>query len=273
MYLVDSEIRDLIEKNNLIENHSNDKISNICYDLRIENIIIPDKKENKEEYKNNTIYELNPGEVVFVSTIENLKMPNDLCGVIVEKNSLIRLGLSISSPVYQPGHHTKVFIRVQNISNSKIVLEKGKSIASIMFYKLSKSPDKPYEGYFSEEFEFTGVSNYSKELPKIKEINKKVETMENIEKNIYGNVMLLVTIFIGMFSLINLNLNFISSIKNNVLMVICFNLMSLGCIGGLVSFISLLLPNKKGTRIGLFIATGVLLIISIALYFISNYIQ
>ena len=267
MYLVDNQIKELIETKGLIENSSGNNISNICYDLRIENIIMPNN--SNDNYRDNTIYQLNPGEVVFISTIENINMPNNLCGIVVEKNSLIRLGLNISSPVYQPGHHTKIFIRVQNISDSIITLEKSMPVCSIMFYELSKTPDTPYNGDFSDEFRFTGVSNYSKELPKTKELDKKVENIKNIEKSIYGNVMLLVTIFIGMFSLINLNINFISSKQNDILLLICYNLISIGSIGALVSFISLLLPSKKASKIILFSISLILLVSAIFLYFFA----
>ena len=39
------------------------------------------------------------------------------------------------------------------------------------------------------------------------DIEKKVDTVKNIEKNVYGNVLSIMGIFIGIFSLVNVNLS------------------------------------------------------------------
>lgn len=59
-----------------------------------------------------TPYQLKPHETVFVKAKEGLKMPNNLVGRIIEKNSVMRLGLQVSGPLYQPTHQTAIFLRV-----------------------------------------------------------------------------------------------------------------------------------------------------------------
>ena len=62
------------------------------------------KEVEKDEYV------LSSNDFVYIKTYESLCMPNDLCCNVVEKNSLMRLGLKVDGPLYQPGHKTNVFL-------------------------------------------------------------------------------------------------------------------------------------------------------------------
>ena len=88
-------------------------------------------------------------------------MPNNLVGKIIDKNSQIRRGLLVSAPVYQPGHKTRIFIRVTNLSDKDITLNRGEQIASIMFEELDGEPKNLYNGAFVDEYEYKGLSSYS----------------------------------------------------------------------------------------------------------------
>ncbi|SFF03732.1 dCTP deaminase [Trichococcus pasteurii] len=168
MYLADNHILKLIEDSKVIEPFDKKKLGASGYDLTIESIILPDKKEEVDKY------DLNAGQIVFVSSEEILTMPNDHVGLIVQRNSSIRLGLAVAGPVYQPGHRTKVFLRVTNLSSNTITLSKGESVASIMFEKLSCEPSKPYDGTFSDEFSYSGIGDYHDiKLPSLSTLEKK----------------------------------------------------------------------------------------------------
>lgn len=264
MYLSDSEIRESATNRGLIEHCVPDNISSISYDLRIENIFSPDDKDKKH-----TSYILEPGETVFIASIENINLPHDCLGIIIQRNSCIRMGLSLASPVYQPGHHTKIFTRVTNISQNKIILRSGDSIASMMFYKLGQDVENPYDGPYVDEFDFRGVGGFhSTKIPDIIDIKEKVDSIKDIEKNMYSNVTVLMTIFIAIFSLINLNVNFLDrafALKD----ILVYNFISLGGISTLVALISLVIPNndsnKKVARY-LFIASAALIALSLAVF-------
>lgn len=53
---------------------------------------------------------------------EKIKIPNNMVGKVVDKNSRIRQGLLTTSPVYQPGHETYIYFRIQNVSENIITL-------------------------------------------------------------------------------------------------------------------------------------------------------
>ena len=65
------------------------------------------------------------------------------------------------------------------------------------------------------------------------------------------------TVFVGLFSLININVNFVE--QKNICTMLAYNLISVGSIGFLVGFISILL-KKIGKK-----TTGVIFGISVAM--------
>lgn len=154
MYLADKDISKMITDHDVIKPFVEKKLGSVAYDLTIKSIIDPTKRDEHDQYT------LKPGQTVFVSSEEVISMPNDYIGVIISRNSTIRLGLTIDAPVYQPGHKTRVFMRVTNLTLEDIELSNGKSIASIMFEKLSTEPKKIYDGTFSNEFDYSGLGKY-----------------------------------------------------------------------------------------------------------------
>lgn len=106
-------------------------------------------------------YTLAPNESVFIDTEESIQLPNDIVETVSIRNSAIRLGLSIEAPVYRPGHHTRLFIRVTNLSEGAITLSAGQSIC---FLLLNKLVDKvaPYQGTFTNEFDYKGLGDFHK---------------------------------------------------------------------------------------------------------------
>lgn len=156
MFLTDEEIANAVANEHIIENFDSNKLGSISYDLEIEKIVIPEDGNHKELNS----YLLEPGSTVFISSKENINLPNNLMCFVNPRNSCIRMGLNISAPIYQPGHHTKIFIRVSNSSGDRVMLRAGESIASIMFSRLSKDVASPYQGPFTDEFSYTGLGSF-----------------------------------------------------------------------------------------------------------------
>lgn len=138
MMLVDKEIKERIEKENLIVNADLDNLSSISCDVTIDSIVIESDKEVGE-------FVLSRWEYVYVRTKESLNMPNDLCCNVAEKNSLMRKGICVDGPLYQPGHSTDIFLRIVNIGKSDFLLKKGIKIAQLTFFKLSDIPNVTYD--------------------------------------------------------------------------------------------------------------------------------
>ena len=133
--------------------------------------------------KNQASYELQPSEVVFVKTQEEIFIPHDLLGRLAEKNSRMRQGLKIDAPLYHPGHRTFVYLRVQNITSCAIKLEHGMNIAQIFFEQLTGEPDVSYDenptASFNNEMEFAGLGNYFSRIRKANHEDRKKRREEN----------------------------------------------------------------------------------------------
>lgn len=212
-------------------------ITNIGYDLRVDKIL-----KNKKELDT---LDLSPGDSVFVSSIELIMFDTTTAGYVSLRNSRIRMGLDLTSPVYQPGHLTNIFFKLTNTSDSVITISHGEKYATLLFEQLNEEPNTSYDGTYQKEQVFTDLGGYESEYSKqIKIAEKKINNLEAIEKRLYGNVITILTIFIAIFSLLNVNISLaISNATTKSFFV--YNLANLGAISFLVSLIDSILNRKK----------------------------
>lgn len=104
-------------------------------------------------------------ESVFVSTEETINLPANLSAVVNIRNSKLRQGLNLESPIYYPGHHTRVFFRLTNFSNKNHFIGR-REICSCLFSPVDGAVDQPYQGTFQDEFDFTGMAGYTNQYKK-----------------------------------------------------------------------------------------------------------
>lgn len=97
-------------------------------------------------------FQLSSGESVFVEPLEKISLPENLCARIVIRNRWLRKGLTVSAPVYQPGHTTRPrFMLTNNAPTPSVPLSIGDSFASIQFEELAGDVSKPYDGQYQGE--------------------------------------------------------------------------------------------------------------------------
>ena len=210
-------------------------VTNIGYDIRAGAFYSDHKKTDD--------YELEPGDSVMVESMEIVHFDNDTCGILNIKNGRLRQGLMIDAPVYQPGHTTRIYFRLTNLSSDTIRLENGEQYAMLMFEQLSQTPSAPYAGTFKDEFSFRGLAGYRDVYgEQIKRIERKRMDLKSMEKSIYGNVITIITVFIAIFSLLNINFGLADKAADTV-SVLVYNLSTLGA----VSFLAVLLHHLLGT--------------------------
>ena len=206
-----------------------ESVTNIGYDLRASGFAKGSKMESS--------YELLPGESVFVASKEVIHFDNNTVGRVYLKNSRIRMGLTLDAPIYQPGHTTAIYFRLTNVSNNAILLNADEKYALLTFEQLDSAPEHPYSGTFQKEFKFSGLADYSSAYAdQIKSLDGKIETIKDMEKNIYGNVITILTIFIAVFSIININIELARDAASMVSFC-AYNLATLGAI----SFLTILM--------------------------------
>src|SRR3990170_1640537 len=89
---------------------------------------------------------LHPGEFVLGSTLERVRLPDDLVARLEGKSSLGRLGLLIHSTAgyVDPGWDGYLTLELSNVANLPIALYFGMKIGQISFFKMSSPVDRPY---------------------------------------------------------------------------------------------------------------------------------
>lgn len=252
MFIVDKQIKQMCSQHKLIiDNYNENNVGAISYDLRVESIIEPNGENNNTEH---TSFELYPQQTVFVSTMETIEIPEQYVGIVTEKNSVMRQGLMVAAPYYQPGHKTKCFIRVTNISSEIITIHKGKEIAQILFDELNAIPDIPYNrdtsASFNNEFSFKGLGNYESEYKKeLKKIQKAEADLDEKANNIYANVLTFMSIIAAIFSLVTINFEAYSNQEFTKLNILSLNLSMAFIISVLIGLILFFVNKKRSTAV------------------------
>ena len=266
MILVDKELRKLIENEpKLIKGlNSDSQINCVSCDLTVDKVVNADMKKGA--------YEILPGDVIFVRANEELNMPNDLLGIVTEKNSRMRQGLRVDAPRYHPGHKTKIYLRVQNISDKAITIAKNNSIAQIMFEKLSEVPDVPYDmqldSSYNEETEYRGFGKYESEYSsKMHELGDALENakedIESASHRIYSNVLVLMGVIVAVFSMLTLNFNAFTQNAVSMKYLVAMNLTLAFCIVLLMGLIFIFVNSRKSKAL-IIIYLVILILLAIA---------
>ena len=89
---------------------------------------------------------LHPGEFVLGSTLERIKLPDDLVARLEGKSSLGRLGLLIHSTAgfIDPGWDGHVTLELSNVANLPITIYYGMKIGQLSFVQLTEPAETPY---------------------------------------------------------------------------------------------------------------------------------
>ena len=89
---------------------------------------------------------LHPGEFVLGSTLERVKLPDDLVARLEGKSSLGRLGLLIHSTAgfIDPGFDGHVTLELSNVANLPITIYPAMKIGQLSFVQMSEPAERPY---------------------------------------------------------------------------------------------------------------------------------
>lgn len=89
---------------------------------------------------------LHPGEFVLGSTLEVVRLSDDLVARLEGKSSLGRLGLLIHSTAgfVDPGFEGHLTLELSNVANLPIAIYPGMRIGQLSFYELTTAAENPY---------------------------------------------------------------------------------------------------------------------------------
>lgn len=111
------------------------------YDIRIANLIRLEglKEFDFEEYRG-VIF---PWSFGLGITVEHFKMPKNVLGVIHDKSSWARQGLSVFNTTIEPGWEGFLTLELVNHDWETLIIPKDSPIAQVIFHYV----DEPTEGY------------------------------------------------------------------------------------------------------------------------------
>lgn len=157
------EIKKLIEKGYLrIDPFSTELVRENGVDLRIgdevavllnnplpidpDKLVETDLKEYYKVLKLDSSFVLQPYMKILVSTLECIKMPCDVAGLVELRSTFARLGLSIPPTVIDSGFEGEITLEIHG-GAFPVILKRGIRFAHIVFYRIEGEP-VPYRGRY-----------------------------------------------------------------------------------------------------------------------------
>lgn len=94
---------------------------------------------------------LKPHGFKLASTMERFQMPSSMVGMVHDKSSWARRGLSLFNTVIEPGWYGYLTLELVNNSDYAIIIDAGMPIAQIVFMHLTEPTELPYKGKYQNQ--------------------------------------------------------------------------------------------------------------------------
>jgi len=89
---------------------------------------------SKEEF-----FDLEPGKYYLVTTVESVKLPENIIAFIVSRTTLFRSGIALFNGAVSPGYQGKLTFAIYNLGGQKIKIALGARVVHITFHEVSGS--------------------------------------------------------------------------------------------------------------------------------------
>ncbi len=121
-----------------------DKIS-YCNDSHVPINPVNDIAMCYKEVEINDGYILEPGKFVLGSAMEYIKLPLGVIGVVYNRSTLARMGISVNASSYvNPGYEGNLPLAINNFGNIPVTLIPGVRVCQLVLYTLSGKVMVPY---------------------------------------------------------------------------------------------------------------------------------
>lgn len=163
--------------------------------FEIKTVLYKDDSPDKEQ----PIITVQPGQMIYVITREEVKLPLEICGTVYSRNNIALKGiLGLNAGHVDPGYKGPIVIRLINLKATQWCLKLGDAIFTITFQtvdysegdKLESGPVYPFEKMLRRVIE-TAENSLSNALFDLyaEEIEKRLLSHDSIvEQNLRGNL-------------------------------------------------------------------------------------
>ncbi|BDC18056.1 dCTP deaminase [Acidianus sp. HS-5] len=155
MILSHQSIKEIIKKEGIIRNYTEESIRENGYDLRIcgekyyeveGNSALPEKKSEIKEIDFKDYAAFYPCKTYLFETCEEFHMPGDLAALITLRSTLARNGFLLPPTIIDAGYEGKITLALSSLYQNKIMRETR--VAHVIFLKLDKPTEKSYNGKY-----------------------------------------------------------------------------------------------------------------------------
>ncbi len=144
--LNNSEIRSLVSTSGLIADTDDDSFQPCSYDMRIGTIFRDGQVINQHHARNNEQISLKPGEVITMTTLETLKLPENIAGTAYAINAQSSEGLLVLNPGHvDPGYEGYLTVMAVNMRRVPYVVSLKDKIFTIVFQRLENAAVPAYK--------------------------------------------------------------------------------------------------------------------------------
>lgn len=91
------------------------------------------------------------GQFSLAVTVEHFALPDHVLGVVHDKSTLARLGLTVQNTVIEPGWRGWLTLELANHGRDTIEIVAGQPIAQVIFHVLDAPAEKPYDGRYQDQ--------------------------------------------------------------------------------------------------------------------------
>ena len=90
-----------------------------------------------------------PGRFTLASALEEFQMPDDLCGIVHDKSTWARRGLSVFNTVIEPGWKGFLTLELVYHGEGELRIPAGSGIAQVIFHRTSQPAQ--YKGKYQDQ--------------------------------------------------------------------------------------------------------------------------
>lgn len=93
---------------------------------------------------------LQPGAFSLASTLERFRMPTDILGIVHDKSTWARKGLSVFNTVIEPGWTGYLTLELANHGTEVLELPEAVGICQVIFHVMTEPTEREYRGKYHD---------------------------------------------------------------------------------------------------------------------------
>lgn len=128
-------------------------LAEVGYDIRLKQAITfyPKHESNGDIWEDEVVIDGRSKEGLFAlgSTIERFTMPKSLVGIVHDKSTWARRGLSVFNTVIEPGWNGFLTLELAHRGKDPLVIPAGSGIAQVIFHRIPE--EAAYSGAYQDQ--------------------------------------------------------------------------------------------------------------------------